>query len=773
MTSLLDRQKAAEANGADTSPWAINSDTGNKTCEREVIAISRWDHERDEPVASALGCVHISHDQSGRNGGAVLARAVKDANLNPKLCAGAQGDSTGHAEVQRSVLQDDLVQRGLDRSKMIISGCIRHFKELELKAATTGGWGKVSVENFLWTFRWVLHKDLPFWRVVWTSPPLSFPVDLFDRCLAQMPAPTSSKWECMDACLQKMEQLFAVHESMRGIGMTMIEEFVKRARDLLRGTSDIERPQAAGTHGDRDKFDVFAVDLQNMQLVGGLYASRDLAMENTGPFHHWCKSRCPLYGWACDFKAHLIAVKACEEAEWWAAGVADPAVAFPRLVDFMKRDRVRQGNLMTSAARSELKASMQRALADGQKKHEEWMLQQYTAAPFLFGLLCDERHRCGAARAILRAAGHGDALDAHLSAKGLPTTVEAAGPVQRRLFACLLREQNSGGLRKWWESWQMDVCYGECLRLASTPPQAYEKPLLQSSTTPSLWSALRPLFVLMVHNTRLESYVSKHKQLETSSMTAGLVDAMFMAHASLERERALLSASTERSLTRGACTAAAKAKATEGRCLQKAYISKAQRRGMVLHVMAQGSQFKGVKWRGQGSVAQLLKAQRSASQAVTDANVERRYHSLSTSCRVTATGRARAALPPVAAVAYKAPDQSGGGRGAAAIASRKRVHSAEQHEVRESAAKVVKKRRDGRPLTAAQQRKAAAPSGSGLAKLAPPKAQLSAAQLARQAEARRDTAQLFASLTKRRLEGDASDAARPPTATHGPETDDT
>ena len=133
-----------------------------------MIAIGRWDHQRNEPVAEALGCVHISHDQSGKNGAAVLARAVEEAQLNPRLCVGAQGDSTGHAEVQRVGLQDALVEKGLEREQMIISGCIRHFKELELKAAH-GAWSDVSVENFMWTLRWVIHKDLPFWKKVWVG----------------------------------------------------------------------------------------------------------------------------------------------------------------------------------------------------------------------------------------------------------------------------------------------------------------------------------------------------------------------------------------------------------------------------------------------------------------------------------------------------------------------------------------------------------------------------------------------------------------------------
>ena len=52
----------------------------------------------------------------------------------------------------------------------------------------------------------------------------------------------------------------------------MIEEFVARARKLLRGTTDVEMPQKAGAHGDKDKCNTFAVDLTSMTLLGAIHA---------------------------------------------------------------------------------------------------------------------------------------------------------------------------------------------------------------------------------------------------------------------------------------------------------------------------------------------------------------------------------------------------------------------------------------------------------------------------------------------------------------------
>ena len=91
--------------------------------------------------------------------------------------------------------------------------------------------------------------------------------------------------------------------------MGRIEEFAGRARELLRGTTDVAMPQKAGAHGDKVKFDVFATDLQCMTLLGSIYAVLDLANTNSSAFHEFCLKPCPVYGFGNDFKAHLMAVR--------------------------------------------------------------------------------------------------------------------------------------------------------------------------------------------------------------------------------------------------------------------------------------------------------------------------------------------------------------------------------------------------------------------------------------------------------------------------------
>ena len=199
-----------------------------------------------------------------------------------------------------------------------------------------------------------------------------------------------------------------------------------------------------------------------------------------------------------------MAVRACEEADFWARASADPKVAFPGVVGFMARTFKREGvDLMNTEAKQELRKSMAAAITAGQAKNAEWMLPQYTRAPFLFGVACDERHRHLAAQAIVRAAGHGARLTAAMAAAG----VAAAAPVdavQQRLAACFEREAANGELKAWWGRWGMAAATEEWLRLAIEPEQAYGNPLLCAAQTPQVWRAMFSLFVLIVHNTRLE-----------------------------------------------------------------------------------------------------------------------------------------------------------------------------------------------------------------------------------------------------------------------------
>lgn len=738
---VIRRQRTAVRNAADPAPWSGNSDTGNKKdCEREVIAVGQIDVLPDgsgQPVARAVSCTDISHDQSGRNGADVLFRQFTLAGLRPETCAGLIGDSTGHAVTQREGTADRLAEKGARREFIIIAGCVRHFKELELKAAFEGGWPGKQAESFLYAFRDMLHKNTPFWRKVWLRA--MQPANVFDRCIARMPVPTASKWECMDEVCRLFLQTYEVDESMRGFGVTMIEEFVKYARGILRGHGDAARPQDAGKHGDKEKFHVLAKDLQRMQLLGAIYAVLDLAQTNSSAFHYWCKQKCPLYGWSNDFKAHLMAVKACEEADFWERATANPAVAFPLTASFMKRNVMRAETLMTAQVRCEIAASMTLAIEKGKAKNEEWMLTQYTAAPFLFGAACDERHRLGAAQLILRAAGHGQRLDAAMAAASVTPVTESTS--SQRLFACLKREAANGELRRWWRQWSMDPHLGEWLRLATAPPQPYGNPLLCHEQTPGVHKALWPLFVLIVHNTRLESYVSKHKQLEQSNMGSRLVDAMFMAHCEMEPEREVLSSSQLRATSGGAKRTRAQEEAAKGKPITGgAYRSKLQRIAMTGLGLKEAGTFTDCEfYQRKGSVAAQVQEARASDAAVADAVNERKVVTFVKTASVTEKGNPRKAVAPPAAC-HKAPElakagehvpaQRGTGRSAADLAVRSKAATAAKAAA-PPVTKTARPRKDGQPMTQAQQRT----HGQPLAK--PKKRKPSAEELEVEAAAKR------------------------------------
>lgn len=741
----IDRAREAAAAATDPYPYSVNSDTGNDGTEREVAALGTWDAARNMPRALALCCAHIAHDQSGRNGADVLDRQLDLAGRKPEKCCGAGGDSTAHAggtnpnASQREGLRARLVAKGLESGRMLLYGCIRHFKELELKATFEAGWPGAQAENFLFTLRYVIHKDPEFWRGVWCdSGAKTGPVDVYNRCLASMPIPTASKWECMDEACRKFLATFEVNEARRGIGVTMIEEFVTRARELLRGTADEALPNKAGTHGDKSKFDVFAVDLQNVQLMGAIYATLDLAVANSGPFHHWCKQCCPIYGFSNDFKAHLMAVKACEEAEFWVIAEADSKIAFPGVHGFMQRTYNRaHTELMTSTTKEKLSASMTKAIAAGKAKNEEWMLAQYTRAPFLLGVVTDERHRLLTAQLILRALGHGVRLDASLTVAKLASAAPKDA-VQRRLAACIERERASGELCAWWERWALGASLDEWLLLAMAPSQDYGNPVLCIERTPTVWKALIPLFVLMVHNTRLESYVSKQKQLQQGhNTTPSMVNAIFMHHAGLEETRALLTSNQMRSTTgSGARHKGALEEASKGHQLTDPMRNKLQRQGLLFLTVTSVLPLYNVKEiyaRGSDSAASKERVARDADAANAAAVPERKLVAFQHT-HIAGPCRARAPVKPVAAIAHLAPQDGANsqGRGAAAIAARKKTAKAAK-AVLPPAAQAGKQPAPN----AGQKRKVRAQEVvAHTARLAAPLAQRQAQAQAREAEAR-------------------------------------
>ena len=101
----------------------------------------------------------------------------------------------------------------------------------------------------------------------------------------------------------------------------------------------------------------------------------------------------------------------------------------------------------------------------------------------------------------------------------------AVGAVQVKLLACL--EGCLPDLKAWWIRWGMGYCVTEWVLLANTPARdSLANPLLSLESTPGVWHKMKPLFVVMVHNTRLEAMVSKQKLVESVRASSHFMSAL-------------------------------------------------------------------------------------------------------------------------------------------------------------------------------------------------------------------------------------------------------
>ena len=143
------------------------------------------------------------------------------------------------------------------------------------------------------------------------------------------------------------------------------------------------------------------------------------------------------------------------------------------------------------------------------------MVTQYSAAPFLFAAAVREKYRPGLVSKFLHALGLGAPLAA---------VCEPVDDVQRILYRFVDERHADSSLSMWWDELGLNSYLTEWRILASTPANGDWGPaLLAPSSTPGVWAALQRIFVLMIHATRVESSVSKQKQLEHSNMKGNTV----------------------------------------------------------------------------------------------------------------------------------------------------------------------------------------------------------------------------------------------------------
>ena len=282
----------------------------------------------------------------------------------------------------------------------------------------------------------------------------------------------------------------------------------------------------------------------------------------------------------------------------------------------------------------------------------------------------------------------------------------------RQQLAHSQARQLDGSLQEWYTRWGFSSHEDELQQLADATPRELQQPCLNEDDTPGLFWALTPLFVLMVHNTKLESYVSKHKMIEKPNMGGLAVQDAFLHHARQDSERVLLCAPGMRSETGGALKPGAKQAHTEGKRLpaSHAHGSKKCRRLSVEMGLTKGRAYDHaeVYSRGDASVACEARKRQAAEATAEDAVPAKQFASLLKTAARGPSGRARVPVAPPQAKAYLAPQPGESGKGTGrskdAIAARQREHT-RAAAVAAAAPKVVPTRRNGAPMTTSQRNK--------------------------------------------------------------------
>ena len=155
-------------------------------------------------------------------------------------------------------------------------------------------------------------------RKVWVED-CSLPGIVYDKAFAHMPEPTESKWQVMYQVCFSLMQIFDVNVQHRGFRASMIEEFINKLFDYVRGTADKvcararvrvrvrararvrvrmglfskpstlshaqARPQDAGKHACRQKLVTIGGLIRNLELPAAIHLIVDYHEQNAVRFN--------------------------------------------------------------------------------------------------------------------------------------------------------------------------------------------------------------------------------------------------------------------------------------------------------------------------------------------------------------------------------------------------------------------------------------------------------------------------------------------------------
>ena len=532
----LDQEKRAAVNKARKHGVAIAGDTGNrKHCAQykgamEVMVACVWE-EGVGPVAQPLACKDLGNDQTARQGSTAYKAAFDRGGFTAEQLIQAETDNTEHAQLgMRNFIADALKDVPPEKRRAIVENCYRHLSVLEEQACMRAAFPGDEVVNYLRMFYEVWHAQPEYYSAIWAQ--CGLPPKVFEALL-RMPEPTSAKWQVPVDCAKVFLLGLEVAPGKEGFQDSMLEVFARQVLQRMRGTSDVERPQDAGTHPHRTKWEAMSALLCCPTRLAGLYFYLDL-WAFFGERHEFCLARSRFGNFAPSFHRHEMAVRVCKDAEWYRKARDDPASVFPQTELFLSGTwRRRAVDKISEGTRTDMRLRMAAALKAAEASHLKWSADVWRRARHLFGAVCDEKYRAGCAQQTLICLGYGrelgEALDGSSSVggggvgggvgdgaaggggagggggaagggddgagagesggrlrsrvaeaeageavgtrqgRGAVQPVGAVDAVQEELYRCIRLRHEDGSLRKEWELWGLGEHLDEWLTLATAP----------------------------------------------------------------------------------------------------------------------------------------------------------------------------------------------------------------------------------------------------------------------------------------------------------------
>ena len=176
--------------------------------------------------------------------------------------------------------------------------CCIHGKALEenngMEAAFPGGYITDALRLL-----WEIHNSpeggrLGEYERIWLDK-CGFPAATFDYSLAQMPEPTSSKWEVMYQCCSRVQWLLqpVAHGSYRHLDMdsrpSYLEVYLDACRALHCGSTDQEREETI-SHPHKEKIKTLTGVFRRLDVEAGIYLYLDVGDGNYKDFYAFAKS---------------------------------------------------------------------------------------------------------------------------------------------------------------------------------------------------------------------------------------------------------------------------------------------------------------------------------------------------------------------------------------------------------------------------------------------------------------------------------------------------